>query len=274
MTRLRRLTMLGTAVATIACAGDAPGQQNTSARTQAPTDTAPTIDTSAVNALKRMGTYLRTLNAFQIEADVTTEEVLRDGQKVQLENHVQLVASRPNRLRVEVSSDRKERLFVFDGKQFTLFAPRQKFYSTIDAPPTIVELATLLEDKYDVDLPLVDLFRWGTSDEQIRAIRAAKNIGPSTIDDITCQHYAFRQDGLDWQVWIQNGAYPLPLRIVLTTLTDEARPQHRAQYSWNLAPSFNEAAFAVQPPDDFKKIAMAEVASARNTTRNPGGSQR
>jgi hypothetical protein len=34
-------------------------------------------------------------------------------------------------------------------------------------------------------------------------------------------------------------------------------------YEWNLAPSFNDAAFAVKAPDDFKKIAMAEVASAR-----------
>jgi hypothetical protein len=105
------------------------------------------------------------------------------------------------------------------------------------------------------------------------ALRGAKNIGPSTIDDVTCQHYAFRQDGLDWQVWIQNGAYPLPLKIVVTTLTDDARPQHMAVYSWNLAPSFNDAAFAVQPPGDFKKIAMAEVAATRNTG-NPGGQNR
>lgn len=270
----RRMAVLGTAAAVIACAGAAQAQQNAGAGgAPTPPDTAPTIDTSATNALQRMGTYLRTLTAFQIEADVTTEEVLRDGQKVQMENHVQLVAARPNKLRVELSSDRKQRLFVYDGKQFTLFAPRQKFYSTIDAPPSIIELAKVLEDKYDVDLPLVDLFRWGTSDEQMRAIRAAKNIGPSTIDDVTCQHYAFRQDGLDWQVWIQNGAYPLPLKIVVTTLTDDARPQHMALYSWNLAPSFNDAAFVVQPPSDFRKIAMAEVAATRNT-RNPGGQNR
>jgi hypothetical protein len=276
MKRAKEWAVAGVALTVIACGGKAPGMdgaqmQAASVGAQMPLDTAPTIDTAAIGALKRMGTYLRTLNAFRIEAEVVTEEVLEDGQKVQQENHVQLVASRPNKLRVELTSDRKERLFVYDGRNFTLFAPRQKFYSTIDAPSTIIELARILEERYDVDLPLVDLFRWGTSDEQVRAIRSAKDIGPSTIDDITCQHFAFRQEGLDWQVWIQNGAYPLPLKIVLTTLTDEARPQHVARYTWNLAPSFNDAAFAMEPPKDYKKIAMAEVAAART---NPGGSNR
>ena len=228
----------------------------------------PVIDTGAVNALRRMGTYLRTLNAFQIDANVTTEEVLTDGQKVTLTNDVQLLASRPNKLRVELISDRKQRLFIFDGKDFSLFAPRQKFYSTVAAPGTIADLAKMLEDKYDVDLPLVDLFRWGTDEAQFREITAAKSLGPSTIDDITTEHFAFRQNGLDWQVWIQKGAFPLPLKIVLTTTSDEARPQHVAQYKWNLAPSYNDMAFAVTPPADFKKIAMAEVASTR--TQTPG----
>jgi hypothetical protein len=41
----------------------------------------------------------------------------------------------------------------------------------------------------------------------------------------TCEHYAFRQEGLDWQIWIQ-GDYPLPRKFVIRTLTDDARPQH------------------------------------------------
>ena len=277
MKTLRFVAGLGAVVAAIGWATDAPAQQSapparaTPVSMRAPADTPATIDTGAVNALKRMGNYLRTLTAFGIDADVTTEEVLRDGQKVQLANNVKLVASRPNKLRVELTSDRKQRLFVFDCKDFTLFAPRQKFYSTTPVSGTINDLAKVLEEKYDVDLPLVDLFRWGTSDEQINAIRAAKDIGPCIIDEIPCNHYAFRQNGVDWQVWIQNGAHPLPLKVVLTTTTDDARPQHTALYTWNLAPAFNDAAFAVKPPEDFKKIGMAEVATSR--TQTPGGSK-
>lgn len=229
----------------------------------------PPIEPAAMNALDLMGNYLRTLRNFEVEAVVTTEDVLEDGQKVQLVSNVRVVAARPNKLRAELTSDRKERLFIYDGKTFALFAPRQKFYSTIPAPGTINELATLLEEKYDVDLPLVDLFRWGTSPAQKNAITAAKDIGPATIDGVTANQYAFRQNGMDWQVWIQAGGYPLPLKLVLTTLSDDARPQHTAEYTWNLAPSFNDGAFVVDAPEGYNKIAMAE-ARAQGQVKQPG----
>ena len=229
--------------------------------------TPPVIDTAATNALLRMGTYLRSLKAFQIRADVTTEDVLEDGQKVQFANKVDLVAEKPNRFRAELSSDRKQRVFFYDGSNFTLLAPRQKFYAVIPAPSTINGLAKLLEEKYDIDLPLVDLFRWGTDEGDIKEITAAKDIGNSVVDGITVEHYAFRQPGFDWQVWVQNGDYPLPRKLVVTTLTDDARPQHSATYTWNLAPSYSDEAFVFEPSDDVKKITMVEADKMRRETR-------
>src|SRR5262249_30311261 len=110
----------------------------------------------------------------------------------------------------------------------------------------------------------VDLFRWGTPQADPNAITNALDIGPSVIDGTTCQHYAYRQQGLDWQIWIQNGDFPLPRKLVITTTTDDARPQHESQYTWTLAPSFSQDAFAFVAPPDAKKITFAEVVT-------PGG---
>jgi hypothetical protein len=276
MNRVARLMMIAVALFALAAPGIANAQtQNgnnpNGVNAVGPYAVPPVIDTAATHALKRMGEYLRTLKAFQIEADVLTEEVLQDGLKAQLSNKVNLVAEKPNRLRVELSSDRKQRMFFFDGETFTLFAPRQTFYSVIPAPSTINGLATMLEEKYDVDLPLVDLFRWGTPEGDQDEITIAKDLGASTVNGITTEHYAFRQPGLDWQVWIQNGDFPLPLKLVLTTLTDEARPQHQATYTWNLAPSITEDAFEFTPPKDAKKIPMTEVAKMRKQNANNNG---
>ena len=222
-------------------------------------DTPPVIDPDAVSALKDMGKYLMTLNIFQIKAEITREKVLTDGQKVQHSADVDLVASRPGKLRVNVTSDRETRQFFYDGKSFTLYAPILKHYATVPAPASIKDLAVQLEDKYDIELPLVDLFRWGTDDNDASEITAAKSLGVAQIDGTTVEHFAFRQNGLDWQVWIQAGDYPLPRKIVLTTTTDDARPQMSAKYSWNLAPAFNDEAFAFTPPAGVTKITLAEV---------------
>jgi len=223
----------------------------------------PQIDQGAMTELNRMSTYLRSLHAFQIKAEIIKEEVLEDGQKVQFAGTVDAVAERPNRMRMDVNSDRQQRLFLYDGTTFTVFAPRQKYYAQVAAPPTIGKLLDDLEDRRSLELPLLDLFRWGMDESDLKNVTSARDLGPSVIDGVSTQHYALRQDGLDRQVWIQNGDYPLPRKVVLTTMTDDARPQYTANYTWNLAPSFNEESFAFVVPEDAKKIPMEEVPSAR-----------
>jgi hypothetical protein len=224
---------------------------------QATSATPPAIDRDTMAVLDKMGTYLRTLQAFQIRSTTTTEDVLDDGQKIQTDGTVDLLVRKPDRLRVEIVTDAQHRMFFYDGKTFTIFARLVNYYATVPAPPTLAELVDRLADNYNIELPLVDLFYWGTDKNDEKSITAATDVGPSEVDGVTCEHYAFRQPGLDWQIWIQNGEYPLPRKLVLTTLTDEARPQYSTVMNWNLAPSYNDEAFVFVAPPDAQKITLA-----------------
>lgn len=224
------------------------------------------IDPDAMDALNKMGTYLRTLQAFQVKADITTDDVTDDGQVIQSGKTVDLMAIHPNRMRVEITSDDEHKLIFYDGKNFTLYGALVNYYATVPAPPTTKELIKNAGDKYGVEFPLTDLFFWGTDDSKIKAITSAMDLGPTNIDGFTCEQYAFRQPGLDWQIWIQLGDFPLPRRLVIRTLTDEARPQYREQLTWNLAPSYSDNAFTFDPPPGAQQIPMAEVKPAANET--------
>jgi hypothetical protein len=218
------------------------------------------VEKEAIAALENMGRYLRTLKTFQIEGTTTRDTVLNDGQKVQTSGNVMLLARIPDRLRVSIESDRHDRLLIYDGKQFSMHARRANTYATVPAPPTIGQLADVLEDKYGVELPLVDLFHWGSPHSTATAqVTSAMLVGPSQVGGVTCGHYIYRQDGVDWQVWIQQGEYPLPRRLVITTLTDEARPQYTATLNWNLAPSFDDQAFVFTPPKGAGRAVLAEL---------------
>jgi len=222
------------------------------------------IDPDAIARLNTMGAYLRSLKAFQVESVIAMDDVLDNGQEVKYDSRVDLLARMPDRLRVEVTSADRHRLYFYDGKSFTIWAALVNFYATVPAPPTIGKLAKVLYDKYDIELPLEDLFYWGTPDSKVDEIKSGTDVGPSEIEGVTCEHYAFHQEGLDWQVWIQQGDYPLPRKLVLTTLTDDARPQYSSILTWNLAPSFNEAAFNFDPPKDAQKIIIAEQSATAN----------
>jgi hypothetical protein len=203
-----------------------------------------------------MGAYLRSLKAFQVTADVTHDDVLEDGLIVQSNSKIDMIAAKPNRMRVEVTADDKHRLYLYDGKDFTVWGRILNYYATVPAPPTIRELFQKIDEKYDVELPLIDLFTWGTNEDDINKIKTAIDVGPATVEGVTCEQYAFRQEGVDWQLWIQLGEFPLPRRLVITTLTDEARPQHGDTFSWNLAPSYNDAAFVFDPPPGAQRVVL------------------
>jgi hypothetical protein len=230
-------------------------------RSQADSQEAPAIDPGAMHALNEMGIYLRTLKSFQVVADVTTDDVLDDGETIQFSSKADLVAARPNRMRVEVTDDDGHRFFFFDGKNFTIYGQVVNYYATVPAPSTIAQLSDDLSDKYGIELPLTDLFQWGTNDATIKKIKAAVDIGPSAVDGVTCEHYAFRQEGIDWQIWIELGEFPLPRKLVIRTLTDDAKPQHTEILAWNLAPSFSDNAFTFDPPAGVQRITIAEIKS-------------
>jgi hypothetical protein len=237
-------------VGTAGTAAQAPSQ------TSVPDAATAKRDPDAIKALENMSAYLRTLKAFQVHSVTSRDEVLDDGQNIEFSGVVDMIVDRPNRLRAEVTSDKQHRMYFDDGKNFSVWARRVNYYATVPAPPTLRELADTLSDKYDLELPLADLFYWGER-KNTADVTSAIDVGASQVDGVTCEHYAFRQEGLDWQVWIQQGDFPLPRKLVITTTTDPARPQFTSVMTWNLAPSYNDAAFQFVPPKDAKKITMA-----------------
>lgn len=217
------------------------------------------VEPQAVDALRRMGAFLETLKSFEIHADTSIDEVLESGQKLQFEDTIHLRARRPDRLWVQVASDRKTREYFYDGKSFTIYGPRNKLYASFDAPPTLREVAATLEEKYGLALPLVDLFRWGTDPLRAETLLGALYVGPARVADTPCDHFAFREKGFDWQIWIQKGDSPLPRKLVITTTDDETRPQYAVTYDWNLAPALNDAMFTFEAPAGSYRIALREI---------------
>ena len=206
------------------------------------------VNAASVQALKDMGAYLQTLKRFQVTTYLTGERVLMDGQKLQHMATANMDIERPNKLRARMFSARSEREIFYDGKQATLYTPAQKYYSTVPFSEPLGGLVNKLEEKYAVEIPLADLFLWGTPDAPVDKIDSAMNAGQDFISNDLCNHYAFRQGDFDWQIWISAGSKPLPRKLVITNRGDDARPQSVSLIDWNLKPAFKNNAFTFVPP--------------------------
>ena len=230
-----------------------------SAQAAKPAPAANPVDPASIQALKDMGAYLVSLKRFEVSTELTGELVLADGQKLSHTATADMDVDRPSRIHVVMKSARSQREVFYDGKTVTMYMPAQKYYSTVDFTDTIGKLIDRLEERYRIELPLQDLFLWGTPAAPLDKIESAMNAGQDFVDDDLCDHYAFRQGNIDWQIWIMTGGKPLPRKLVITNRADEARPQSVSMIDWNLKPAFKDTVFKFTPPKGTKKIDIVPV---------------
>jgi len=226
----------------------------------APAPTAETaaqkVDPKAVKALNEMSTFLRSLSTFRLESQTSLEVVTNDGQKIQLNGVANYRVRKPDAFVIDIVSDSWNRQYVYDGKEFTLYAPKLGYFSTFPAPATIKDTITEIGDKFGISLPLDDLFRWNAGDDNPRAesLTSAFLVGAYTIEGVKTNHYAFREGEIDWQIWIQQDGQPLPRKLVIVDRRDPALPAYEARLSWTLNPPLSDADFAFRPGADAKRI--------------------
>jgi hypothetical protein len=217
------------------------------------------IDPDALAALDRMGAELRSHQNFDVKSDVTTEDVLGSGQKLQYAGMLETQARRPNGFRISMVSDLKDRQIYYDGKSVTVYSPRLGYFASFPAPDTIGKTLAVAKDRYGIELPLADLFAWGTDKSLVARVKSGFLVRAEHIGAQVCNHYAFRNEKVDWQIWIAQNGPALPCKLVITSRDDPSMPQYTAVLHWAFPASIPDSVFAFAPPPAAKKIAFATV---------------
>jgi hypothetical protein len=230
---------------------------------EATTASASSRDAAVLERLAEVGRTLRSLKHFTVKADAVTDEVLQSGQKLQFASTLEYRVIAPDRLNARVRTDRRHRDFYFDGKTLTLAAPRVGYYASVPLPGILSEAMTHVAERYGIEMPLADLFLWGTPAGGLDDVTAAIQVGPAQINGVSADHFALRQPGVDWQVWVQRGARALPLKVVITTTDEPALPQYAATLKWTLDTPPAASSFSFVPAKGMNRIELKSVAAAK-----------
>ena len=216
-----------------------------------------TVDPESVAALKRMSAYLMSLNTAEIASEGSLDVVTADGQRVQMDGVTNYKMRKPGFV-IDYVSDLKSRRFIYDGKNFTVVAPKLGFYATAPAPASNREVLELAYQTYGIRLPLEDLFRWNdASNDRAQSLKSGYKLGTATLAGVATDHYVFREEAIDWEIWIQQGDQPLPRKVVIVDRTDPAHPTFISRLSWKVNPPLTDADFAFTPDKDDMRIDLA-----------------
>jgi hypothetical protein len=220
------------------------------------------LDAEASAALDRMGAYLRTIAPFRLVSTASTEEVFGNGQKLQFLQRTTYTMGGREQLHVRIETDSQNREVFYNGKTFTIVAPRAGKYLQLPATGSVSEVLSRAYEDWGVEFPVQDLFRWGDATATAERPKEGFKVGTSRIGTAMTDHYAFRQTGVDWQIWIDQGDKPLPRKMVITNLEDPAQPQYVAHFEWDTSPDIAPGTFDFAPAKTDTRIDLKQFASA------------
>lgn len=243
------LTLAGAAPAWTQQAAEAGGGGDDVTALQ--TEAAITPEAQAV--LDRMQATFKEMKRYAVTANITRDEVLSFGYKLQHNELARMWVDEPTKLRVEIAGDVKNRTYVYDGAQLTVFAPDRNVYASTQAPSTLGELVRVLLDN-GVEMPLIDLLYEGSVGSLTNDVRAGLVVGESEVDGVATDHLAFRQANIDWQLWVEKGPRALPRKLLITTRYEVGDPQYQAIIHWDLKPKLASKDFSFVPPAGATRI--------------------
>ena len=238
---------------------------STEARAQA---TGPAVDPAATKILKRMTDYIGSLKQFSVHTQVTLEDLLASGHRIDLDVSASVSVSRPNNLRAERRGDLVDQVFYYDGKTLTLYDPSNKVYATEAAPGSIEGLLDYARESLGLIVPAADLVYRNAYELLIQDVTAAMVVGKSAIGGVKCDHLLFSRPGVDFQLWVADGEQPLPYKYVVTDRGNPGRVSVTTVMSdWNVAPKLTQAQFSFVAPEGAKPIVFVYLDAPRTSSR-------
>lgn len=215
----------------------------------------PPLEPAALERLKAMSDLLKGAGSFTFQAVSDREQPSVNGPLLDFFAVSTVAVTRPNRLRLDTTGDLHEASLWYDGKTVAIYSTKSAFYGQTDAPPTIDETVMMLMDRFQMAFPAAGFLLKDPYAKMMEGVTAAFDAGAARIDGIACRHLAFSEPDANWQVWIEDGARPLPRRIAVTYKNVPGTPRIVTSLSdWNLSATVPADLFVFTPPAGATKV--------------------
>jgi hypothetical protein len=213
------------------------------------------IDPEADRLLRQMTDTLAGLKSFKVRSSAVDEVVTTGGQKIQILSESDVSVQRPNRLRSEQVGTDSGLAFWYDGQNMTLECKGTKTFVTAPAPNNLDDAIDKARKDFQIEAPGADLLYSRPYEILTEQVTGGKVIGKETVNGLAANHLAFQGEDVDFQLWIQDGPKPLPLRFVITSKKVKGTPEFTVEMSqWQPDAIISGSTFVFQPPAGANKV--------------------
>jgi hypothetical protein len=214
----------------------------------------------------KMSERLAAAPAIKVTTSEVRDSVHRSGVKDSVPMTAVYTVHRPNRVYAKVTGGRGLETW-YNGKTLTIASHPHKVFAQAPMPDTINSALDVLAERYDMALPMGDLFYATAEKALLSDTTTGGYAGTEKVGDTPCVHLAFHDIGVDWDLWLPDPGDALPKRFKVVQKARTAQPVVDVTFnSWDLAPQIDDAVFRPKVPADFEGIAILQrVAAVKNS---------
>ena len=218
------------------------------------------IDDKADQILRQMAEFIESQEKFAFFAESERDILTMNGVYIQVRHEGDMIVNRPNQFWANVTGDLVQRELMYDGSKVTVVDTERNIYAQGDVSANMDETLDALIQKFNVDLPLAELLYSDIYEGVTKNVQAGFYFGMTEVDDVPCHHLVFVQEGIDWQVWIEDGETPLLRKLAIAYKEREGVPRYTATLSdWNLEPEITADQFTFTPPANSKEVEFVQA---------------
>jgi hypothetical protein len=210
--------------------------------------------------LKEMSKSLGSLQTFSYTA-TERREVVKGGGKQEIHATRHVVIRRPNAFTFTTKGDERDGAGWYDGKHITLVSNRLKVWARGPMPATLDEALDYVSAEYAIQMPTADLLYTNPYEAFMTSDTTGGWVDVQPIGDLTCDHLAYRQAAVDWELWLSPGRQ-LPCQVKIVYKNDPGQPMTMVTYTeFNPAPPVSDDTFKATIPDGYQRIKIMRHAT-------------
>jgi hypothetical protein len=230
------------------------------------------VEPRADELVREMSDRLARATAFALEAEEVYDEVPEHSPRRQLTGTRHIALRRPNRLVGDAAGDALNRSFWYDGTTFSALDKEQNVWASGAVPPTIDGALDWVFDRTGTVVPLADFLYADVYARLMEGVQRGVYLGIHEAAGVACHHLSFEQATIDWQLWIDAGAEPLPRKLVIAYKTEDEVPQYAVTIrKWNLRANLPEALFRFAPPEGAQRVEVAAFGPSDDADASAAG---
>ena len=223
-------------------------------------DVNPNIDPKAAEILQNMSYFLGSKSEYTFKADIMFDAVIIGERKIQYSAQEVVYVKKPDKLQIEYITDLGGYKLWYNGGQATLLSVPTNDFALAVLPGSIDRALDKLLEEYNFAPALSEFLFINTYGIMTEDVTSGIYFGISKVFGVKCDHLAFAENDIDWQIWIETGKRTAPRKLVITYKNLPGSPQFIAILKdWVIDKPITGFAFKAKIPNINNRVDMNQI---------------